>query len=379
MNNAEIIKKAEADKAKAENNAKLAQKRADSLELVLAQRNIDYENCKKNSTQNDAEVQKYQKCSEENANLKLETIEMSKTIGKLNAKNYALSNRVDSLFNALKDCSKNSNSGSNNDAELLKQCQSSKSELEAEINRLKALLNAKNKSIDSLYKVNDDQNKKQVELNAQISKLNSDINTLKNNTTNCDDIQKQLDDKTSELNKLKTDYTNLQNQLKTVNAQFNEYKNEYNFLVKQNMTCKMQLDSCQKGLYNQDHGNTPNGNTGGPFEGSIENENNSSASNESGSPKIERNNRGLEIGVQILGAILNGAVQNSSNKNNGSNSGSNSSSKQVETNTNSNSNSNAKNTGSVGDSEGTGKKPSSTSTNNSDRDGNGANGATRRR
>jgi hypothetical protein len=383
LNSAEIVKKAETDKAKAENNAKVAQKHADSLELVLAQRNIDYENCKKNSTQNDAEVQKMQKCADENATLKLEMTDMSKTIGKLNSKNYALSMRIDSLLNALKDCNKNSNSGSNNDAELLKQCQNSKVELEAEILKLKAVISNKNKTLDSLSAVNIDQAKKQIELNAQITKLNSEISTLKNNNSNCDDIQKQLDDKTAELNKLKNDYTTIQNQLKTVNAQFNEYKNEYNFLLKQNNTCKMQLDSCQKGLHNSEPNGNSNGSSGGPFEGSIENEDSSASAEENNSSQdVVRTGKGIEIGLQILGAILNSATQNrttTTNKNSGSNSNS-GSSKQVETNTNSNSNSNAKNTSSAGDGEGGGKKPSSnSSTNNSDRDGNGSNGSTRRR
>ncbi len=378
LNSAEVVKKAEADKAKAENNAKLAQKHADSLEIVLAQRNVDYENCKKNSTQNDAEVQKMQKCADENATLKLEMADMSKTIGKLNSKNYALSLRIDSLINALKDCNKNSNSGSNNDAELLKQCQNSKAELEAEIVRLKAVISNKNKTLDSLSSINAEQAKKQVELNAQITKLNSEISTLKSNTSNCDDIQKQLDDKTAELNKLKNDYTTIQNQLKTLNAQFNEYKNEYNFLLKQNNTCKMQLDSCQKGLYNAEPSGTPGGSNGGPFEGSIDSNDSNTETNNN--VETNRTGRGLEIGVQILSAILNSATQNrttTTNRNSGSSTNTN---KQVETNTNSNTNSNAKNTSSAGDGEGTGKKPSSsTSTNNSDRDGNGSNGSTRRR
>ena len=383
LNSAEIVKKAEADKAKAENNAKVAQKRADSLELVLAQRSIDYENCKKSSSQNDAEVQKMQKCADENATLKLEMADMSKTIGKLNSKNYALSMRIDSLLNALKDCNKNSNSGSNNDAELLKQCQNSKVELEAEILKLKTVISNKNKTLDSLSSINAEQAKKQIELNVQIAKLNLEISVLKSNNTNCDDIQKQLDDKSAELNKLKNDYNTIQNQLKTVNAQFNEYKNEYNFLLKQNNTCKMQLDSCQKGLQSSEPNGTPGGSNGGPFEGSIDNQDsNSTAETSSNNTEAIRTGRGLEIGIKILGAILNSATQNrATNTNNNSGSNSNSTAKkQVETTTNSNSSSNTNGTSSAGDGEGTGKKPStSSSTNNSDRDGSGANGSTRRR
>jgi hypothetical protein len=378
LNSAEIVKKADTDKAKAENNAKIAEKRSDSLKLVLAQRNIDYENCKKNSTQNDADVQKMQKCADENATLKLEMADMSKTIGKLNSKNYALSMHIDSLLNALKDCSKNSNSGINNDAELLKQCQNSKVELEAEILKLKAVITGKNKTLDSLSSIHTEQAKKQIELNAQITKLNSEISTLNSNNNNCDDIQKQLDDKTTELNKLKIDFNTIQNQLKTLNAQFNEYKNEYNFLLKQNNTCKMQLDSCQKGLHNSEPSGTPEGSNGGPFEGSIENGDSNTESNNN--VEVNRTGRGIEIGIQILGAILNSANQNRTTTTNRNSGSSNSNNKQVETNTNSNTNSNAKNTSAAGDGEGTGKKPSSSSsTNNSDRDGNGSNGSTRRR
>jgi hypothetical protein len=383
LNSAEIVKKAEADKAKAETNANLAQKRADSLEIVLAQRNVDYENCKKSSSQNDAEVQKMQKCADENATLKLEMADMSKTIGKLNSKNYALSMRIDSLLNALKDCNKSSNSGSNNDAELLKQCQNSKVELEAEILKLKAVISNKNKTLDSLSSINAEQAKKQIELNIQITKLNLEISVLKSNNTNCDDIQKQLDAKTAELNKLKNDYNTIQNQLKTVNAQFNEYKNEYNFLLNQNNTCKMQLDSCQKGLQSSEPNGTPGGSNGGPFEGSIDNQDsNSTAETGSNNTEAIRTGRGLEIGIKILGAILNSATQNrTTNTNNNSGSSSNSTAKkQVETTTNSNSSSNTNGASSAGDGEGTGKKPStSSSTNNSDRDGSGSNGSTRRR
>jgi hypothetical protein len=107
----------------------------------------------------------------------------------------------------------------------------------------------------------------------------------------------------------------------------------------------------------------PGGSNGGPFEGSIDSNDSNTETNNN--VETNRTGRGLEIGVQILGAILNSATQSrttTTNRNSGSSTNTN---KQVETNTNSNTNSNAKNTSSAGDGEGTGKKPSSsTSTNN---------------
>jgi hypothetical protein len=58
LNNTEAIKKAEADKAKAENDARLAKKQSDSLSNILIIRTTEYENCKKNSTLNSAEIVK---------------------------------------------------------------------------------------------------------------------------------------------------------------------------------------------------------------------------------------------------------------------------------------------------------------------------------
>ena len=58
VNNTEAIKKAEADKAKAESDARLAKKQSDSLSNILIIRTTEYENCKKNSTLNSAEIVK---------------------------------------------------------------------------------------------------------------------------------------------------------------------------------------------------------------------------------------------------------------------------------------------------------------------------------
>ncbi len=326
MNNAENVKKAEADKAKAENEARVAKKQADSLGLVLAQRTLELENCKKGSDQNDAEVQKLKKCEDENAMLKLEMADMSKTIGKLNTKNYALSLKVDSLINELKNCCKNCSTGSsNNDAELLKKCQDSKLELDAEIIRLKSVISKKDKSLDSMEAVVSTQAARQVELNAQISKLNTEISDLKSKgSSNCDDIQKQLDDKNAELNKVKNENTVLNNQVKNLTNQLNEYKTEYNFMVKQNQKCSMQLDSCVRGLHKTEPsgGETPDG-KGGPHEGSFESSDSSSVSlnrndNDDVYTAPSKPNRGVRTGVSILGAILNAALEASTETNSGS-------------------------------------------------------------
>ena len=303
-------KAAETDKAKAQNDAKIAQKRADSLQLVLAQKASELDNCKKNSTQNNAEVQKLKNCEDENANLKLEMQAMGKTINQLNTKNYALSYKVDSLINALKDCCKNcNNSSNNNDAELLKKCQETQIQMQNEITQNKALIAAKNNTIDSLTKIIATQKQQQLELNAQISKLNADITQLKSNSNNCDDIQKQLDAKTTELNKLKTDYNNLDAQLKKVNNQFEEYKVEYNYWVKQSQKCSAQLDSCKRGLNSSntepgsgDGSGTSSGssgNNGGPLQGDNKLPNNS--------PNTDsQNSRGLEVGGRIINVLNQG-------------------------------------------------------------------------
>lgn len=326
MNNAEIVKKAEADKAKAENDARIAKKQADSLGLVLAQRTLELENCKKGSGQNDAEVQKLKKCQDENAMLKLEMADMSKTIGKLNTKNYALSLKVDSLINELKNCCKNCNTGSsNNDAELLKKCQDSKLELDAEISRLKAVISKKDKSLDSMEAVVSTHTARQVELNAQISKLNSEISELKSKgSSNCDDLQKQLDEKNTELNKVKNENTVLNNQIKNLSNQLNEYKTEYSFMQKQNQKCSLQLDSCVRGLHRTEPagGETPDG-KGGPHEGSLESTDSSSVSiynndNDDVYTAPSKPNKGLRTGVSILGAILNAALESATESSSGS-------------------------------------------------------------
>jgi hypothetical protein len=249
MTDAEIVKKAQADKNKAENDAKVAKRQADSISQILIVKNTELENCKKNAVQYDAEVAKSKKCADENTMLKAEMTEMSKTISKLNTKNYALSYKVDSLINELKNCGKTGGT-STEDAELLRKCKETTVELNAEIERLKGIITARNVSLDSMKTIAGNLDKKQVELKAQIAQLNSDIEALKAkaSSSNCDEIQKQLDDKNTENNKLKTDATALQNKINTLNNQLSELRTEYNFIVKQNQRCSQKLDSCLKGL-----------------------------------------------------------------------------------------------------------------------------------
>ncbi len=318
MSNAEVVKKLETEKAKAENDAKVAKKQSDSLAIILVQKNTELENCKKNSTQNNADIEKMKKCEDNNALLKAEMAEMTKTISRLNGKNYTLSNQVDSLVNELKNCCKNCNTGNNTDAEALKKCQSNNAELNAEISKLKSAINAKDNSLDSMKTVVTDLNKKQLELNATISKLNTDISDLKNKSSDCSELQKQLDAKTAEVTKLKSDNATLQNQINTITAQLNEYKTEYQFMVKQNNKCSMKLDSCMRGLYN----NETHGGTGGPMmpdmnQGSIDSNDEVYSSSDVNvietdetEIKTKKSGQGLNIGAQIIGAILEEALTN---------------------------------------------------------------------
>lgn len=339
MSNAEVVKKLEGEKAKAENDAKVAKKQSDSLVLILVQKTADLDNCKKNSTQNNADIEKMKKCEDNNALLKAEMSEMTKTISRLNGKNYTLSNQVDSLVNELKNCCKNCNTGNNTDAEALKKCQSNNAELNAEISKLKSVINAKDNSLDSMKAVVTDMNKKQVELNATISKLNTDISDLKNKSSDCSDLQKQLDAKNAEITKLKSDNSTLQNQINTITAQLNEYKTEYQFMVKQNNKCSMKLDSCMRGLYN----NETHGGSGGPMmpdmnQGSNDsNEDEELSSTEVNAVETEetesteittkKTGQGLNIGARIIGAILEEAINNNhSESGNNSNRGSSTSS-----------------------------------------------------
>lgn len=317
LESSEMLKKAEADKAKAENDARVARYRADSLELVLKRKTEDLENCRKNSTQNDAAIQKLNNCENENTLLKSEIKEMSKTINTLNTKNYALSNQVDSLVNALKNCCKNCSTQTNTDAEVLKKCQDGKALLEAEVLRLKSVIGARDKSLDSMELLLAEQSKKQVELNAQISKLNTELNTLKSSTSDCSEIQKQLNDKNAELNKVKLENGTLQNQVKTLNQQLNEYKNEYSYMLKESQKCKLQLDSCMRGLYNVKPPQEPKegGEGSGPNEGSMERQ---------GQDDVYSNTGGQRLGQKIGSTLLNVLINSGSGGNTGGSGSSNS-------------------------------------------------------
>jgi hypothetical protein len=278
---AEIVKKAEADKTKAENDAKLAKRQSDSLAQILTAKTAELETCKKNAALYDAEVLKSKKCADDAALLKLEMTEMSKNISRLNAKNYALSYKADSLINELKKCG---NNGSTGDAELLKKCKDANAELEAQITKLKTTVSARENSLDSARTATQNLNKQQVELNAQISKLNTEIADLKAKAgnNNCDDLQKQLDDKNAEINKMKNDATTLQNKVNALTNQLSELNKEYSFMSRQNRICNQKLDSCVRGLNHKEpldnqqpengSGNGSGSGTGsGPMEGRIEN------------------------------------------------------------------------------------------------------------
>lgn len=368
QNNAEVVRKLETEKAKAENDAKVARKQADSLSVIVVNLNTELDNCKKNSS-NSTDAQKLKQCEDNNALLKAEMGEMTKTINRLNTKNYELSNRVDSLSNALKNCCKNCGTGSNDaNDELLKKCQETNTALNAQITQMKATIAAKDKSLDSMKTIVSDLNKRKAELDAQISKLNTEITDLKGKSTDCSELQKQLDAKSAEVAKLKTENTALQNQINTLNNQLNEYKTEYSFMVKQNQKCNAKLDSCMRGLYNTEPKNGGSDGSGGPNPPTEEGSNNSTGddvygTNNSGTKESSGNTtetkprKGLEIGAKIIGAILEGST-------NSGNSGSSSGNTRTSGSTGgSNTNQNTKNPGTV-DSGSTSSGSSGTSTTN---------------
>ncbi len=302
LNSTELVKKAEADKEKAENDAKVARRQADSLAQILVAKNVELENCKKNAAQYDAEVIKNKKATEENNLLKSEISEMSKNIAKLNSKNYALTYKVDSLINELKKCGKTGNS---DDAELLKKCKEANVELNAEVLRLKTIVEARDNSLDSMKNVAKNLEKKQVELNAQITRLNTELADLKTKagSANCDELQKQLDEKNAEINKLKTDAVVLQNKINTLNKQLSEQREEYNFMVKQNQRCNQKLDSCLKGLnHTEPLDNKEPDNKGGEIDP------------DSGSDEVHSSAQKLGKALKIGGEIIN-IIQNTSNTN----------------------------------------------------------------
>ena len=318
LNSAEAVKKAEAEKAKAENDARVVKKQADSLAQVLALKTTELETSRKNAAQYDAEVAKNKKCADENAMLKAEMNEMSKTIGKVNSKNYALSTKVDSLLNELKNCG--SKSGSGNDAELLKKCQDANNDLSSEVSRLKNTISARDKSLDSMKGIEAGLVKKQAELNARIVTLNFDLEELKTkaNSNNSEALQKEIDEKNAEITKLKSEAASMQTKINTLNSQLTELRTEYSFMVKQSQRCNQKLDSCMKGLYHADPldkgpedggSGSGSGTGGGPnmegVEGSHIEENREEDSRTSENNTIETPSKGLVKAARIGGAIIN--------------------------------------------------------------------------
>jgi hypothetical protein len=300
---AEIVKKAEAAKAKAEAEAEIAKKKAEEANVLLIQKTAELNKCKENDAKHEAALaQKDKQCQDEKALLQIEMQGLLTTINRLNTKNYALSFKVDSLINELKNCGKTGSS--NNDAELLKKCKEAEAELKAEIVKLNNIIKAKDKSLDSTKAAAEVIRKKEIELNAQIVKLNTEIETLKANSKpeDCATFKIQIDEKNAEIIKLKKDKTDLQNNVNQLNNQLNEYKAEYNFMLQQSQKCKKQLDSCKLGLYNSDivpdkKGDVvPPAGGGGPYNGSKVEQ----PADKSTEPNSEKKT--------ILGSILKGVL-----------------------------------------------------------------------
>ena len=222
-------------------------------------------NCKNsNSNSTDATIIKLKKCEDDAALYKAELAAANKTNLALNAKVYKRDATIDSLLTELSKCG--NNNGSDNNAELLKKCNDTKAEMSAEIVSLKAKVSNAAKSLDSANLVASNLRKNQATLEAQIVDLKA-----QNKGSDCTDIKKQLDEKIiliADLNAqnaaCKTNVTNLTNQL-------NELKQAYQFVNAQNQKCSKKLDSCMRGLFNnQDNGGiAPGSGNGGPSEGSI--------------------------------------------------------------------------------------------------------------
>ncbi len=301
--NAEVIKKAEADKAKAEADAEIAKKRAEELNLLLIAKAAELEKCKQNSTSNDADILKIKKCEEENEMLKAEMKALATNVGRLNTRNSVLTYRVDSLINVLKNSSSNNNSST--EAELLKKCREAEVQYKAEITGLKNTITAKNKTIDSTKAAAEVIVKKQAELSTQVNQLKAEIETLKANSPSddCADLKKQLEEKNAQILQLNKDKSDLQFQVNNLTNQLNETRVEYNFVLKQSQKCNQKLDSCMRGLYNKDivpdEKDKPTEGTG-PYQGNrIENT----------TPPKREEDRPRKT---LLGAILEAALESSS-------------------------------------------------------------------
>ena len=261
---AEIIK-AKSEKAKADAEVITANRKIDSLQVKITGLVAELTSCKNsNSNSTDATIIKLKKCEDDAALYKAELAAANKTNLALNAKVYKRDATIDSLLTELSKCG--NNNGSDNNAELLKKCNDTKAEMSAEIVSLKAKVSNAAKSLDSANLVASNLRKNQATLEAQIVDLKA-----QNKGSDCTDIKKQLDEKIiliADLNAqnaaCKTNVTNLTNQL-------NELKQEYQFVNAQNQKCSKKLDSCMRGLFNnQDNGGiAPGSGNGGPSEGSI--------------------------------------------------------------------------------------------------------------
>jgi len=301
--NAEVIKKAEADKAKAEADAEIAKKKTEELNLLLIAKTAELEKCKQNSTSNDADILKIKKCEDENEMLKAEMKALAANVGRLNTRNSILTYRVDSLINVLKNSSSSNNSST--EAELLKKCREAEVQYKAEITGLKNTITAKNKTIDSTRAAAEVIVKKQTDLNTQVNQLKAEIETLKasSSSNDCADLKKQLEEKNAQILQLNKDKSDLQFKINSLTNQLNETRVEYNFVVKQSQRCNQKLDSCMRGLYNKDivpdEKDKPTDGSG-PYQGNrIENT----------TPPKREEERPRKT---LLGAILEAALESSS-------------------------------------------------------------------
>ena len=273
----DVIKTLEGEKSKAQAEAEVAKKKSIEAEKLLADKITEIEKLKLTVGNCDEENAKLKKCQAEKDNISLEMKDMANRIGQLNTKNADLSYQIKALEEDLAKC-KSGSGGLIEDGEL-KKCQDAEKENQS-----------------------------------KIEKLNS---TIFNNSI--------------EINKLNDEKTQLQKSQTAIDKQLKDLKIEYNFMLQQNRRSKSDLDTCRRGLKDivpdkkGDVISPPSGNDnrepvnlGNKNQDSILNnvvDNETPENKVDNTPKKVRENVGLKVLGDILGAVLESAAENSNDNN----------------------------------------------------------------
>lgn len=197
-----IIKKLEDQVKDLTAQLKVCKENTDVLNTTITQKNAELEACKKNnSSVNEAEtLTKLKKCEDEKNLYKAELAELSKQHTVLNAKVVRLNSTIDSLKQVI---AKGGNSGNND--EILKKCNETKAEFEAEIVKLKSKISTLETEVNTVKKDNDDCNKRKVELEAEVITLKKKLSE----TDNSDAAKKNVELE-AEIIKLKSKINSLE-------------------------------------------------------------------------------------------------------------------------------------------------------------------------